>query len=569
MTKKKQKDNTGSVKIIPLGGLGEVGKNSWIFVSEDSWVIIDAGIGFPFNEYPGVELIYPSIDYIIENKDKIKALIISHAHEDHIGGALRILSHISVPLVYGSKLTVALLERKLEEASISVSTSFNKVLPREEITINPFKFKFLRTTHSVPDCFALLITSPAGKIMFTGDFKFDFTPIDGEQFDIPAIVEAGNEGIKLLISDSTNVEREGFSLSEKTVGPNILKIFEKTPKRIFITTFSSHIHRIQQIIDAAAKVKRKVAVAGYSMEAFFKIAKDTGYLKHPDGLVIPLEEILKLPENEIVIVTSGSQGEPSSILARMARKEHKHLQVIPGDTIVFSANPIPGNERAVSKLQDDLCALGADLVYGRSCNIHVSGHAAKEEQKLMIALTRPEHFLPAHGDYRMQVQHAELSANMGVDPQNIYILRNGDVLESCDDGFKVINSQIDAAPVYYDSMYGGIVNEAILKDRNKLGQEGLILVYALIDKDSDLKTVDIICRGVTFLESFDETQLAKSVSNAIFKSYERMKKFGTSDENSLKIICRDLINKHTEKKLYCKPAILVYTKFETQQGGLK
>lgn len=561
--KKEQKKST--IKIIPLGGLGEVGKNCWIVENGSDWIVIDAGLGFPFNEYPGVELIFPSNEYLIENKDKIKALIITHSHEDHIGGATRILADIDIPIVYAPKLTIALLEKKYSESKVSPKAEFKAVSSREEVTVGDIKIEFIRTTHSVPDCFALLIKTSEGNILHTGDFKFDFTPVDGEKFDIPRMVEAGNEGIKLLISDSTNVERDGFSLSEKTVGPHLQRLFEKTNKRIFISTFSSHIHRIQQILNAAKKTGKKVCIHGYSLEVFSQVARETGYLEYEEGLVVSLDEILSLPSNQVVILTSGSQGEPNSGLAKMARNEHKTLQIIPGDVVIFSANPIPGNERAVSKLQDALCELGADLVYGRQEKIHVSGHASREELNLMFALTRPEYFLPAHGDYRMLVQHAELAASQGIDTEKIFILDNGDLLELADNKVIVEKNAVETPPVYFDSIAGGVVDYKVMRDRKAMGQEGLILLYLMVDEsDNDIKKIDIIFKGITLKPENEEESIIDEVKDNINKACERMKKFGTFDINSLKTVCRDITIKHSENKLFCKPLIIVMTQSITE-----
>lgn len=555
------------LRIIPIGGLGEVGKNTWVFDLNDEWIIIDAGLGFPFNEYPGVELIYPDIDLIVKNQEKIKALVITHAHEDHIGGAVRLLSTVNVPEVYASNLTIALLEAKMKELAIQPETKYNKVGPRQVVQIGGFLIEFIRSTHSVPDCFALLIKTPEGNIFHSGDFKFDFTPVDGEHFDIPRMIELREEGIKLLISDSTNVEREGFSLSEKTVGPNLLRIFKKAPKRIFITTFSSHVHRIQQVLNTAREVGRKVTFVGPSMELFFKIASETDYLSYPTDLVIPLSEALNLPEEKVIIITTGSQGETNSALAKMSRSEHRLLKVVPGDTIVFSANPIPGNERSVSKLLDRLAALGAELVYGRSENIHVSGHGAREELRMMLALTRPEHFLPAHGDYRMLVQHAELGAAMGINSDNIYILENGDILESVDGGFKVKENQVTAPPVYYDSMNGGIVDPVTLKDRMLMGQEGLILAYIIFEQNLEsLISIDVEFKGVTFVSDFNEDKSLSRIKEDITASYERMHKYGTADLSNLRMISRDLILKNISNQLYCKPLVMVFAKEITNNG---
>lgn len=548
------------LRIISLGGLGEVGKNCWVFAYNDDFIIVDTGIGFPFNEYPGIELIFPSLDYLIENKDKIKALVITHSHEDHIGGAVRILNSLNVPLLIAPRLATRLIEQKVEDAGIEISTKYEAASPSDIKEIGDISIEFIRSTHSVPDCFALLINSPAGKVLHTGDFKFDFTPVDGEQFDLARLVEAGKEGIKLLISDSTNVERDGFSKSEKTVGPNILRIFKEARKRIFITTFSSHIHRIQQILNAARKVDRKVCIYGHSMELFSKIAKETGYLNYEDDLVVTIDDALKLPENEIVIITSGSQGEPSAVLSKIAKNEHKQLKIIPGDTVIFSANPIPGNERAVSKLQDTLSALGADLVYARSENIHVSGHASQEEQKLMIALTKPQYFFPAHGDYRMLTKHAEIGAQMGIDPKNIFILENGDALELYPDKVDILKNEVKDDPVYYDTTSGGIIDTRNLKDRGIMGQEGLILAYLMVDEQAeDVVSMEFIYRGISFKDSFDEDLINKEIEKSIHTAFERMKKFGTLDIDNLRPFARDLIYKCTEDKLFCRPLILVIT----------
>ncbi|MEW5821613.1 MAG: ribonuclease J, partial [Cyanobacteriota bacterium] len=529
--------------------------------SENNWIIVDAGIGFPFNEFSGIELLFPNIDYIISNKDKIKALVITHSHEDHIGGAIRILSNTNIPEVYASNLTIALLNKKLEELAIKPSTELINVEPGSIKSFGDIKIEFIRTTHSVPDCYALLFETPIGNILLTGDFKFDFTPIDNEHFDIPRIVEAGNKGIKLLISDSTNVERDGFSQSEKTVGPNLKRIFEKTPKRIFISTFSSHIHRIQQIIEAADKAGRKVSIYGYSMEIFTQIAKETGYLNYNENILIPINEALELPHEKIVIITSGSQGEPTSTFAKMANQEHKLLQVIPGDTFIFSANPIPGNERAVSKIQDSLMALGADLVYGRNEHIHVSGHASQQELKLMIALTRPEYFMPAHGDYRMLVLHAEIAASMGIIPDNIFILKNGDILDIENKKFNVIKDFIDVNMVYYDTISGGIVDDRTLKERTLIGQEGLILVYLILDNSlENILSLDVIFKGVTFKDNAQDESITNEINSNIFKAFDRMKKFGTLDINNLQTVSRDITFKTIDNKLYCKPLIITLAK---------
>lgn len=547
-----------AVKIIPLGGLGEVGKNTWILCIGDDWVIIDAGLGFSFGEFPGVELLFPSLDYILENKDKIKALIITHAHEDHIGGTVRLFSNIEVPIIHGPPLALTIIEKKLSELNVNSSAVFNKVQPRDKVTIGSFSVEFIRTTHSVPDCFALCFETKVGKILFTGDFKFDFTPVDNDHFDIPRLVELGNEGIKLLISDSTNVEREGFGVTESSVGPNLLRVFKEAPKRIFLGTFSSHIHRIQQAIDAAIATNRKVCLFGYSMELFAEMARNTGHLKYPDDVLLSINDILALPENETVIITSGSQGEDSSTFARMAKREHKTLQVIPGDTFVFSAHPIPGNERAVSKIMDQLSEQGAYLVYGRKEGIHASGHACQEELKLMLALTRPEHFMPAHGDYRMLVNHAEIAAKMGIDPAKIYILSNGDVLEISKDRGIVHKEVVDCPIVYYDSISGGIVDQQSLKERDLMGNEGLVLLFIVLNaKTEELISLDVDFKGISLKDNHTQEKVKEVITSEIMSAYKRMKQFGTADEQNLKLISHTCAGKIAAKSFHCSPMVLV------------
>lgn len=548
------------IKIIPIGGLGEVGRNCLLLCLENDWIIIDAGIGFPFNEYPGVEIILPNSSYLKENSDKIKALIISHAHEDHLGSAIQLLSELNIPNVIGSKLALSIIESRIKNSSIKINPKFSKVSPKDVFNVGGIKMEFIRSTHSVPDSFCIFISSCAGNIFFTGDFKFDFTPIDNEYFDIQRIVELSKEGIDLLISDSTNIERQGFSLSERTVGQNISNIFKKTKKRIFITTFSSHLHRIQQILDAALATKKKVCILGYSLELFFSVAKDTGYLKYPENLLLKLNDILKLPEDKIVIITSGSQGEIYSVLSRLSKNDYKSLSIIPGDTIIFSANPIPGNERAVSKLLDKLCLLGADLIYGRNENIHVSGHAAQEELKLMIALTRPKYFLPVHGDYRMLVQHAELAASMGIDPTNIYLIENGDILEFNKNCINVQKNQIVVNPVYMDTIGDGILDEKSINDRLTLSNDGIVIVFVTLNNEiACINAIDIIVKGVSYINNASENTFVNNVKTEIEKSFERIKKFGNADAANIKTISRDITSKLIEKSIGSKPLTMILT----------
>ena len=417
-----------NLKIIPLGGLLEIGKNITVIEYEDDIIIVDCGLGFPEDDMLGVDLVIPDITYLEKNKDKIRGLVITHGHEDHIGGIPYLLKQINVP-IYATKLTAGLISNKLEEHNLLRSTRLKEVRPGQTITLGSMKVEFIRITHSIPDACALAIHTPVGTIVHTGDFKIDYTPIDGEIIDLGRLAALGNKGVLALMSDSTNAERKGYTMSESTVGDILDKLFVNCTKRIVVATFSSNVHRVQQIVNSAVKYKRKVAVCGRSMCNMIETARKFGYIKVPDNVFIDIDSIKSYPDDSLVIITTGSQGEPMSALTRMASGEHRKVQITPNDLIIISANPIPGNEKYISKVIDDLMSIGAEVIYNALQDIHVSGHACQEEQKLMLTLVKPKFFIPVHGEYRQLIAHAETAKLLGIPHENIFLTENGKVLE--------------------------------------------------------------------------------------------------------------------------------------------
>ncbi len=492
-------DPTMKVKVIPLGGMCEIGKNTWVIECDKDIVLIDGGLAFPSDAMPGVEIVLPDISYLIQNKNRIKGLVITHGHEDHIGGIVPMLRQFDIPVIYGPSLAIGLLEEKLKEAQLQDRTTLTKGRPRQTFKIGSFAFTYVRNTHSIADSFCLIIHTPAGKIVHSGDFKFDFTPVDGEFFDVYSLAQVAEEGALLLISDSTNVERDGYTPSERSVYRRLEEEFNKAPGRIIVTTFASQVHRIRQILDICVKAERKVAILGRSMLLLATISRELGLMKFPDGLLINLEDVKKLPDEKIVILTTGSQGEPLSALTRMAYDEHKQISIQPKDTIIISATPIPGNERAVANVVNALSAKGAMVIYGRESGVHVSGHACKEEQRLLLNIVKPKYFLPAHGEYRMLVMHGNLGVECGVDPKNVFIMENGDVLELCNSTAQ-LNGQVPAGIIMVDSTRVGDVDENILEQRHKLGSEGLLSITVTIANGKILTEPSIEAKGLVLAQ---------------------------------------------------------------------
>ena len=514
------KKNANKIKIMALGGLNEVGKNMTAIEYKDEIVVIDAGLSFPGDDMLGVDIVIPDITYLIKNRDKVKGIFITHGHEDHIGAIPYILRKINVP-IYATRLTVGLIQVKLKEHKMG-NVKLNIVEPRDIIKLNVMEVEFVKNNHSIPDACSIAIHTDQGIIYHTGDFKIDYTPMDGEVMDITRIAELGKKGVLLLLAESTNAKKQGYSMSEKTVGAGLEDLFRKAENsRIIVATFASNIHRLQQIINAAEKFGRKVAVSGRSMINVVGVAKELGYLDIPEDILIEINDLYKYEDGEIVLITTGSQGEPMSALARMASSEHKKVEIKSGDLIIISAHPIPGNEKPISKVIDFLFEKGAEVVYDESY-IHVSGHAYQEELKLIHTITKPKFFMPIHGEFRMLKKHAELAEELGMPSQNIFINKVGEVLE-LDRNSAKISGIIPTGNVLVDGLGVGDVGNIVLRDRKHLSEDGLMIVVVTISKEDGkvLAGPDIISRGFVYVrESEDLMDGAKNVIKQVLKDCE-------------------------------------------------
>lgn len=552
---KKQK-----LKIIPLGGLHEIGKNMTAFEFGDEIVIIDCGMAFPDEEMFGVDLVIPDTTYLVKNKEKIKAILLTHGHEDHIGSLPYFLRKVNVPL-YGTRLTLGLVEHKLKEHGILSITKLNRVQAGDTVNVGRhFKAEFIRVNHSVADSVAIALTTPAGVVVHTGDFKIDTTPIEGEMINLARFGELGRKGVLLLMSDSTNAERPGYTMSERTVGQQFEKIFSGTRKRILIATFASNIHRVQQIINAAVQNHRRVAISGRSMLNNVEVASLLGYMDIPEGTMISIDDIDKYRDHQIVIVTTGSQGETLSALARIARNDHRKVEIRKNDLVIISANPIPGNEKAVAGVINELFEAGAEVIYESLADVHVSGHARQEELKLILGLVKPRYFMPVHGEYRHLVQHGRLGELMGVDPKNIFLLKNGDVLEVNAQGAQ-ISGTVPSGQVLVDGYGVGDVGNVVLRDRKHLSEDGLIVLVCTISSQNGKVVAgpDIISRGFVYVkESEDLMDELKRISlNAINKAKQQNSKADWNTlKNSMKGAVSDFIYDQTKRKPMILPVIM-------------
>lgn len=503
------------LKVISLGGLQEIGKNMTVFEYDNDIIIVDCGLAFPEDDMLGIDLVIPDISYLIKNMDRIRGIILTHGHEDHIGALPYVLKELNVP-VFGTLLTLALLENKLKEHGLNKLVTLHTVVPGENVKLGQFKVEFIHTNHSIADAVALAITTPVGVIVHTGDFKVDYTPIDGEVMDLHRFAELGKEGVLLLLSDSTNAERKGFTMSESSVGRVFDDIFSETPKnRIMVATFSSNIHRIQQIVNSAYKYGRKVAIIGRSMVNAVKTSIELEYLKMPDNTLIDISEIKNYSDDKLVIITTGSQGETMSALSRIASNEHKQVSIKPGDKIIISASSIPGNEKSISNVINDLMRKGADVVYEGIADIHVSGHARQEELKLMLSLIKPKYFMPVHGEYVHLLSHRDLAMSLGIPKEDIFIMNIGEVLEISKKDAR-INGTVTAGQVLVDGLGVGDVGNIVLRDRRNLSENGLMIVVVAIDSASGsiVSGPDIISRGFVYVrESEDLMEEARKVIN--------------------------------------------------------
>jgi ribonuclease J len=507
-------DQTPTLKIIPLGGLHEIGKNTCVFEYNDEMVLLDAGLAFPTDGMHGVNIVLPDMTYVRENSHKIKGMIVTHGHEDHIGGIPFHLKQFEIPVMYGPRLAMTLLQGKLEEAGVAHRTELRSVRPREMVRIGKyFLVEYIRNTHSIADSFTVAIHTPLGVVIHTGDFKIDHTPVDGEFFDLARLAEYGEKGVLCLVSDSTNAEIPGFTPSERSVIPNLDRIFGQATGRLLVTTFASSVHRLQIVLELAKKHGRYVSVVGRSMLNVIAHSRNLGYIKCEDSLFLPLKAIRNFPDDKVLILTTGSQGEPMSALTRIANGEHHELRIKQGDTVVFSANPIPGNTIAVVNTIDKLMILGANVIYGRDKGIHVSGHGCQEDQKLMIALTRPKFFLPVHGEHRMLVQHSKTAQSMGISAQNMVIIDNGDIVQLSKDAIR-IGGKVPAGLELVDSSRSGMVKQNVLKERQQLAEDGVITVAIALNWEGQLVAKpELHLRGV--VTTVSEMEFQKLVTQTI------------------------------------------------------
>jgi ribonuclease J len=546
------------IKLIPLGGMQEIGKNMMAIEYKDSIIVLDCGLAFPDEEMLGIDLVIPDISYLVKNKEKVRAIVLTHGHEDHIGALPYVLPQIDVP-VYGTKLTLGLVENKLKEHGLLSSVELITVKPKDKIKIGEFEVEFIKISHSIADSVALAIHTPIGVIVHTGDFKVDYQPIDGEKMDLHRFAELGKHGVLALMCDSTNVERPGYTMSESTVGGSFIELFRDVKGRIIIATFASNIHRVQQAINASIMFGRKVAVVGRSMVNVLGVATELGYMEIPDGVIIDVDNIGKYPSDKVTIITTGSQGEAMAALSRMAASDHRKVDIMPNDRVIISATPIPGNEKLVTRVINQLFKKGADVIYESLADIHVSGHACQEELKLMQALVRPKFFIPVHGEYKHLKQHAKLAENMGLEKENIFILDNGSVLELTKDSAKT-NGTVTSGKVLVDGLGVGDVGNIVLRDRKHLSQDGLIVIVVTISKESGqvIAGPDIISRGFVYVrESEDLMEDAKSVvKESLAKCEEKQIKEWNAIKSQVKDSLREFIYSKTKRNPMILPIIM-------------
>lgn len=543
------------LKIIPLGGLDEIGKNMTAVEYGNDIILIDCGMAFPNDEMPGVDLVINDITYLEKNASKLRGIFLTHGHEDHIGGLPYFLKSINVP-VYGTRLTIALVENKLKEHNLLSSVKVINVRAGSTVSVGQFlKVEFIRTNHSIADSVALAIHNPQGTVIHMGDFKIDTTPIVGDMIDLTRFGELGKDGVLALLSDSTNAERPGYAMSEMSVGDTFDNIFKNCRKRIIVATFASNVHRVQQIINAAVANGRKVAVSGRSMETIVEISVMLGYMKVPQGVLINLDSINKYNPEQIVIITTGSQGEPMSALTRMAFSDHRKVEITKNDLIIISATPIPGNEKTVSAVIDELFKIGAEVIYKALADVHVSGHACAEELKLILALTKPRYFIPVHGEHRHLVFHKQLAEKIGMEEEDIFILSNGSVLEFDINGARV-SGTVPSGKILVDGLGVGDVGNIVLRDRKLLAQDGLIIVVASIDSKTGqvISGPDVISRGFVYVRESED--IIEHVREIARESLERCNKNGNSDWSTVKSAVKNNISKYIYETTNRSPMIL-------------
>jgi len=542
--------------IFALGGVGEIGKNMYCIQYGNDIVVVDAGLKFPEEEMLGIDVVIPDIAYLLENRDKVKAILLTHGHEDHIGGLPYVLKQLNVP-IYGTKLTLGLVENKLKEAGLLGDTKRHLINEETELTFGTIKASFFRTNHSIPDSVGVCLETPEGNVVHTGDFKFDHTPVNDQFADLQRMAEIGSRGVLALLSDSTNAERAGYTPSESNIGKEFESLFRSAKQRVVVATFASNVHRIQQVINAAAETRRKMTVIGRSMVNVVGIASELGYLNIPEGMLIEPEEVNKLPADRVVILSTGSQGEPMSALTRMARSTHRKVDILPGDTVIIAATPIPGNEKYVGRTVDELMRLGAHVIYGPGSisGVHVSGHGSQEELKLMLNLMKPEYFIPIHGEYRMLRHHGLLGEQVGVPKENIFLLDNGDTVE-IQNGVARKGGKVPAGNVLIDGLGVGDVGNIVLRDRKLLSQDGILVVVVTLSKQDGtiLSGPDIISRGFVYVR--ESEGLLEEANRIVTSTLHKLMNDNVNEWASLKTNVKDALGRFLYEQTRRRPMIL-------------
>lgn len=543
-----------NLKIIPLGGLQEIGKNITVFEYEDEIILVDCGLEFPGDDMLGVDLVIPDVTYLVKNKEKIKGLVITHGHEDHIGAIPYILKQINIP-IYATQLTISLIKNKLEEHKLTQTTKLYTVKQGQTIKFKQMQVEFINSNHSIPDAVMLAITTPVGTILHTGDFKIDYTPIDDKVIDLNRIAELGNKGILALLSDSTNSERKGFTMSESSVGEVFDRLFLNNSKRIVVATFASNVHRVQQIVNSSIKYGRKIAVCGRSMMNMIDAAIELGYIKGAEDVFIDIDNIKNYSDDQLVIITTGSQGEAMSALTRMANGDHKKATITSNDMVIISATPIPGNEKYVSKVIDELMKIGAEVIYSSLEDVHVSGHACQEEQKLIITLAKPKFFIPVHGEYRQLIAHAETAKKLGIEHKNIFIMSNGRTLE-LNENEATLTTSVPNGKVLVDGLGVGDVGNIVLRDRQHLSQDGLIVIVVAMDSSTGeiISEPDVVSRGFVYVR--ESENLMDDIKKVIYEEIRKCEENHITDWSTIKSNLKDTLRDYIFEKTKRNPMIL-------------
>jgi ribonuclease J len=552
----KKQTNNEKLIVFALGGVGEIGKNMYVIQYGNDIVVVDSGLKFPEEDMLGIDIVIPDINYLLENRDKVRGILLTHGHEDHIGGLPYVLKQLNVPL-YGTRLTLGLVEGKLKEANLLGETKRIVISADSELELGSIRATFFRTNHSIPDSVGIALETPEGVVVHTGDFKFDQTPVNDQYADIHRMAEIGSKGVLMLLSDSTNAERPGFTGSEKSVGVELESVFRTAKQRVVVATFASNIHRIQQVIDAADVTRRKVTVIGRSMVNVVSIAQELGYLRIPDGMLIEPEEVNKMSADRVVILSTGSQGEPMSALTRMARSTHRKVDIMPGDTVIIAATPIPGNEKYVGRTVDELFRLGAHVIYGPGSvsGVHVSGHGSQEELKLMLNLMKPKYFVPIHGEYRMLRLHGQLAESVGIAKENIFVVDNGETVE-VQNGNARKGGRVSTGNVLIDGLGVGDVGNIVLRDRKLLSQDGILVVVVTLSKQEGaiLSGPDIISRGFVYVR--ESEGLLDEANRIVTNTLNKLMSENVNEWASLKTHVKEALGRFLYEQTRRRPMIL-------------